>query len=75
MTNSLTELHIFHLGSVSDRRDVKKILELYVHLIKSAIDTDFLIMDDNAWTHGAYVVSEFLQTVDITPNMLATLLT
>lgn len=66
MTNGRTELHIFQGGSVTARRYVDEVLEPQVRLFRGAVGPEFLLMDDNARPHRAYVVSEYLQTEDIT---------
>ncbi|GBN36338.1 hypothetical protein AVEN_3003-1 [Araneus ventricosus] len=54
-------------------RDV--ILEQHVRLFRGAMGAEFLFMDDNARPHRANIVDECLQSEDIPPYRLASILT
>ncbi|KFM72136.1 hypothetical protein X975_17026, partial [Stegodyphus mimosarum] len=60
------ELHIFQGGSVIAWRYVDRVLEPHIGLFTGAVGLDYLLMDNNARYHSAYVVSEYLQIEDIT---------
>ena len=63
MLDGRTDLHIFETGSVTGIR--YKVLEPYVHLFRSAVGPDFIFMDDNAPSHRAGLVDDFIQTEKI----------
>lgn len=48
VTNCHIELHIFQAGSVTIRKYVEEVLELYIKFFKGAFGQGFLSMDDNA---------------------------
>ncbi|KFM75006.1 Transposable element Tc3 transposase, partial [Stegodyphus mimosarum] len=62
---SRTDLHV-QIGTMTSQiyRDV--ILEQHVDLFRSAMSAQFVFMDDNARSHRANIVSECLQSEDIT---------
>ncbi|KFM71338.1 Transposable element Tcb1 transposase, partial [Stegodyphus mimosarum] len=62
---SRTDLHV-QIGTMTSQiyRDV--ILEQHVRLFRGAIGAQFVFMDDNARPHRANIVSECLQSEDIT---------
>ncbi|KFM59549.1 Transposable element Tcb1 transposase, partial [Stegodyphus mimosarum] len=62
---SRTDLHV-HIGTMTSQiyRDV--ILEQHVRLFRGAMGAQFMFMDDNARPHRANIVSECLQSEDIT---------
>ncbi|KFM70844.1 Transposable element Tcb1 transposase, partial [Stegodyphus mimosarum] len=62
---SRTNLHV-QIGTMTSQiyRDV--ILEQYVRLFRGAMGAQFVFMDDNARPHRANIVSECLQSEDIT---------
>ncbi|GFU60073.1 transposable element Tcb2 transposase [Trichonephila clavipes] len=51
MIDGCTDLHFFDTGSVTAQRYRDEVLELYVHLFRGAVGTDFISMDDNASCH------------------------
>ncbi|GFU14882.1 DDE_3 domain-containing protein [Trichonephila clavipes] len=62
---SRTDLHVQSVTMTGHiYRDV--ILEQHVRLFRSAMGAEFLFMDDNARSHHANIVNEFLQSEDIT---------
>ncbi|KFM62714.1 Transposable element Tcb1 transposase, partial [Stegodyphus mimosarum] len=62
---SRTDLHV-QIGTMTSQiyRDV--ILEQHVRLFRGAMGAQFVFMDDNARPHRANIVSEFLESEDIT---------
>ncbi|GFT27826.1 uncharacterized protein TNCV_10441 [Trichonephila clavipes] len=61
-----TDLHV-QIGTMSGEIYRNGILEQHVRLFQGAIDAEFAFMDDNARPHWANIVSECLQSEDITP--------
>ena len=51
------------------------ILKQHAHLFKGAISAKFVFMDDNAHSHGANIVHEYLQSEDITLYEMVSILT
>ncbi|GFX47109.1 transposable element Tcb2 transposase [Trichonephila clavipes] len=56
-----TDLHVFHGGTVTGLRYRDETLDLYVRLYAAAIGNDFILMDDNARPHRAWIVEEYLE--------------
>ncbi|GBN18741.1 hypothetical protein AVEN_120005-1 [Araneus ventricosus] len=56
-----TDLHVFHGGILTGVRYRDEILDPYVRPYASAIDNDFILMDDNARPHQAVVVKDYLE--------------
>ncbi|GFX75285.1 transposable element Tcb2 transposase [Trichonephila clavipes] len=59
--NGSTPLHIFDLGSVTEQPYKDEVLKPHVKLFRGAIGQDLIFMGNNASTHGAYVVEDFLE--------------
>ncbi|KFM65811.1 Transposable element Tcb1 transposase, partial [Stegodyphus mimosarum] len=62
---SRTDLHV-QIGTMTSQIDRDVILEQYVRLFQGAMGAQFVFMDDNARPHRANIVSECLQSEDIT---------
>ncbi|GFV31838.1 uncharacterized protein TNCV_2105881 [Trichonephila clavipes] len=56
-----TDLHVFHGGTVTGLRYRDEILDPYVRPYAAAIGNDFILMDDNARPHRAWIVEEYLE--------------
>ncbi|GFW86860.1 transposable element Tcb2 transposase [Trichonephila clavipes] len=56
-----TDLHVFHGGTVTGLRYRDEILDPYVRPHAAAIGNDFILMDDNARSHRARIVEEYLE--------------
>ncbi|GBO00171.1 hypothetical protein AVEN_228412-1 [Araneus ventricosus] len=65
MLDGRTPLHVFERGTVTGVRYRDEILEPYVRLFRCAVGPEFILMDDNARPHGAFLVDEFLESEDI----------
>ncbi|GBO10113.1 Transposable element Tc1 transposase [Araneus ventricosus] len=65
MLDGRTPLHVFERGTVTGVRYRDEILEPYVRLLRGAVDTEFILMDDNARPHRAVLVDEFIESEDI----------
>ncbi|GFS90959.1 transposable element Tcb1 transposase [Trichonephila clavipes] len=71
---SRTHLHVQSVTMTGHiYRDV--ILEQHLRLFRCALDAEFLFMDDNVRPHRANIVDECLQSEDINPYGLASILT
>ncbi|GFT40646.1 transposable element Tcb1 transposase [Trichonephila clavipes] len=71
---SRTDLHVQSVTMTGHiYRDV--ILEQHVRLFRGAMGAEFLFVDDNARPHCANIVDECLQSEDIHPYELASILT
>ncbi|GFW90266.1 transposable element Tcb2 transposase [Trichonephila clavipes] len=60
-SRSVTDLHVFHGGTVTGLRYRDEILDPYVRPYAAAIGNDFILMDDNARPHRARIVEEYLE--------------
>ena len=60
-----TDLHVFQGGTVTGVRYRDEILDQYVRPYAGAIGKDFLLMDDNARPHRAFVVDEYLEDIGL----------
>ncbi|GBN24624.1 Transposable element Tcb1 transposase [Araneus ventricosus] len=56
-----TDLHVFPHGTVNAQAYRDDILHAYVHPYAGAIGDDFLLQDDNARSHRARIVDDYLQ--------------
>ncbi|GFX85160.1 transposable element Tcb2 transposase [Trichonephila clavipes] len=56
-----TDLHVLHGGTVTGLRYRDEILDPYVRPYAAAIGNDFILMDDNARSHRARIVEEYLE--------------
>ncbi|GBM14312.1 Transposable element Tcb2 transposase [Araneus ventricosus] len=56
-----TDLHAFHGGTLTGVRYRDEVLDPYVRPYAGAIGNDFILMDDNALSHRAVVVEDFLE--------------
>ncbi|GFT56807.1 transposable element Tcb2 transposase [Trichonephila clavipes] len=56
-----TDLHVFHGGTVTGLRYRDDTLDPYVRPYAAAIGNDFILMDDNARPHRAWIVEEYLE--------------
>ncbi|GFU45360.1 transposable element Tcb2 transposase [Trichonephila clavipes] len=56
-----TNLHVFHGGTVTGLRYRDEILDPYVRPYATDIDNDFILMNDNARPHRAWIVEEYLE--------------
>ncbi|GFS76636.1 transposable element Tc3 transposase [Trichonephila clavipes] len=56
-----TDLHVFRGGTVTGLRYRDEILDPYVRPYAAAIGNDFILMDDNARPHRAWIVEEYLE--------------
>ncbi|GFV60777.1 uncharacterized protein TNCV_1780811 [Trichonephila clavipes] len=65
MLDDRTSLYIFERGSVTGVRYKDEVLEPYVHLIRGACATEFILLDNNARPHTAVLVDEFLESEDM----------
>ncbi|GBM14601.1 Transposable element Tcb2 transposase [Araneus ventricosus] len=65
MLDGRTPLHVFERGTVTGVRYRDEILESYVRLFRGAVGPEFILMDDNARPHRAFLVDEFLESEDI----------
>ncbi|GBO37254.1 hypothetical protein AVEN_127362-1, partial [Araneus ventricosus] len=65
MLDGRTPLHVFERGTVTGVRYRDEILEPYVCLFRGAVGPEFILMDDNARSHRALLVDEFLESEDI----------
>ncbi|GFV88788.1 transposable element Tc3 transposase [Trichonephila clavipes] len=63
-----TDLHFFDTGSVTAQRYRDEVLDPYVHMFRDAVGPDFIFMDDNAPSHQAVLIDDFLETENI-PRM------
>ncbi|GFT10540.1 uncharacterized protein TNCV_1942981 [Trichonephila clavipes] len=54
-----TNLHVFHGGTVTGLRYRDEILDPYVRPYSASIGNDFILMDDNARPHRAWIVEEY----------------
>ncbi|GFY15824.1 transposable element Tcb2 transposase [Trichonephila clavipes] len=66
MLNGRTKLHIFDRGSVTGDRYCEEVFLPHVRLLRGAIGSDFLFMDDNARPHWTLAVEELLESENIT---------
>ncbi|GFW15384.1 transposable element Tcb2 transposase [Trichonephila clavipes] len=57
----LTDLHVFHGGTVTGLRYRDEILDPYVRPYAAAIGNDFILMDNNARPNRAGIVEEYLE--------------
>lgn len=59
--------HVFEKGTLIAVRYRDEILKMrpYVCLFRGAVAPDFILMDNNAQPHRAYLVNHFLKTEDI----------
>ncbi|GFV02471.1 transposable element Tcb2 transposase [Trichonephila clavipes] len=57
----ITDLHVFHGGTVTGLRYRDEILDPYVRPYDAAFGNDFILMDDNARPHRAGIVEEYLR--------------
>lgn len=55
-----THFHVFERGTVTAVRYRDEILEPYVHIFRSTISPDFILMDYNIQSHRANLVDDFL---------------
>ncbi|GFW82258.1 transposable element Tcb1 transposase [Trichonephila clavipes] len=60
-----TDLHIFKRGSVTAVRYQDEVLEPIVRLYAAAVDSTFVLMDDNARPHRADIVDDYLESEGI----------
>ncbi|GFX45083.1 transposable element Tcb1 transposase [Trichonephila clavipes] len=60
-----TDLHIFKRGSVTAVRYRDEVLEPIVRLYAAAVGPTFLLMDDNAHSHRADIVDDYLESQGI----------
>lgn len=60
-----TDLHVFGNGSVTAVRYVTEVLEYFVVPVAPFIGNGFLLMHDNARTHTAAIVVDYLRAVEI----------
>ncbi|GFX03573.1 transposable element Tcb1 transposase [Trichonephila clavipes] len=60
-----TDLHIFKRGSVMAVRYRDEVLEPIVRLYPAAVGPTFVLMDDNARPHRAYIVDDYLESEGI----------
>ncbi|GFU50098.1 transposable element Tcb2 transposase [Trichonephila clavipes] len=65
MMDGRTDLHFFGTGSVTAQRYRDEVLELYVHLFRGVVGSDFIFMDDKAPCHRAVLIDDFLETENI----------
>ncbi|KFM66312.1 Transposable element Tcb1 transposase, partial [Stegodyphus mimosarum] len=65
MESSRTDLHV-QIGTMTSQIYQDVILEQHVRLSRGAMGAHFVFMDDNARPHPASIVSECLQSEDIT---------
>jgi len=65
MLGERTPLHVFTGGTLTGERYRDEILEPYVRLFRGAYGPQFIFMDDNAPSHRANLVSEYLESEDI----------
>ncbi|GBM87414.1 hypothetical protein AVEN_97919-1 [Araneus ventricosus] len=65
MLDGQTPLHVFERGTVTGVRYRDEILEPYVRLFRGAVCPEFILMDDNARPHRAFLVDKFLESEDI----------
>ncbi|GFU91095.1 transposable element Tcb2 transposase [Trichonephila clavipes] len=56
-----TDLPLFHGGTLTDVRYRDEMLDPYVRPYAGAIGNDFILMDDNARSHRAVIVEEYLE--------------
>ncbi|GBM62087.1 hypothetical protein AVEN_182252-1 [Araneus ventricosus] len=56
-----TDLHVFHVRTLTGVRYRDEILDPYVRPYASAIGNDFILMDDNARPHRAVIVEHYLE--------------
>ncbi|GFX71710.1 transposable element Tc1 transposase [Trichonephila clavipes] len=61
MLDARTPLHVFEKNSVTGVRYRDKVLEPYVGLFRDAGGLKFILMDNNARPHRAFLVDEFLE--------------
>ncbi|GFX87686.1 transposable element Tcb1 transposase [Trichonephila clavipes] len=60
-----TDLHIFKRDSVTAVRYQDEVLEPIVRLHVAAVGPTFVLMDDNARPHRAYIVDDYLESEGI----------
>ncbi|GFX70869.1 transposable element Tcb1 transposase [Trichonephila clavipes] len=65
-----TDLQIFKRGSVTIVRYQDEILKPIVRLYTAAVDTTFVLMDDNARPHRAHIVEDYLESEGIARRVL-----
>ncbi|GFT21662.1 transposable element Tcb2 transposase [Trichonephila clavipes] len=65
MHNSRTPLHIVDRGSVTSQHYYREIILHYVHNLRGVVGSDFLFMDNNAWSNRSVEVSDTLQSENI----------
>lgn len=56
-----TDLHMFYSGSLTGVRHLGEILDPYVFPYPSAIDNDFILMDDKALRHWSVAIEVYLE--------------
>ena len=60
-----TDLYIVQNGTLTAARYGNEILGVYVRPYAGAICPDFILMDNNARPHRAWIISEYLQSATI----------
>ncbi|KFM71950.1 Transposable element Tcb1 transposase, partial [Stegodyphus mimosarum] len=60
-----TDLHILKRGPLTDVRYLDEVLEPIVRLYAAAVGPTFVLMDDNARTHRADIVDDYLESEGI----------
>ncbi|GFW78051.1 uncharacterized protein TNCV_135211 [Trichonephila clavipes] len=63
MLDGRTPLNVFEGDSVTGVRYRDRVLEPYIRLFKGTCGSELILMDDNARTHRALLVDEFLESV------------
>ncbi|GBO22614.1 hypothetical protein AVEN_135717-1 [Araneus ventricosus] len=61
MLDGRTPFHVSERGTVTGVRHRDEILKPCVHLFRSAVGPEFILMNDNARPHRALLVNEFLE--------------
>lgn len=65
MLGGRTSLYVLDRGTLNAQRYRDEILEPYVRLFRGAIGPEFIFMDDNATSHRAQLVDEYLESEGI----------
>jgi hypothetical protein len=56
-----TDLHVLKRGTMTGVRYQDEIFDVYVRPYAGVVGTEFILMDDNARSHRARVVEQYLQ--------------
>ncbi|GFX75353.1 transposable element Tcb2 transposase [Trichonephila clavipes] len=65
MHSGKRSLHIFERGSVTSQRHCRYIILDHVRIVRGAVNSDFLLIDDNVGPHRSIDASDTLQSENI----------